>query len=150
MCSILWAPIHFSSGIWLYIYFEIKFYWNIFSLDKTVLPIRGIKITIQVIVIRVNLIVFSRICYPCHTHCIRFNLLSKIFSDIAEGFYILLFRLNLFIFMSLLQEHYFHHSNKSRIRLFKRVSGLYTLKQVGILKTYVHYNLVLRIWQIVF
>ena len=49
----------------------------------------GVKIAIQVIVIRVNLIVYPILCYRCHTHCIRFNSSSKILSVIAEGSYLL-------------------------------------------------------------
>ena len=45
---------------------------------------------ILVILIRVNLIAVNpRVCYSCHTHCIRFNSSSKIHFVIAEGYYLL-------------------------------------------------------------
>jgi hypothetical protein len=44
---------------------------------------------ILVILIRVNLIIYPRVCYRCHTHCIRFNSSSEILFVVAEGFYFL-------------------------------------------------------------
>lgn len=44
---------------------------------------------ISVILIRVNLRVDPRVCYRCHTDCMRFNSSSKILFVIAEGFYLL-------------------------------------------------------------
>ena len=40
---------------------------------------------ISVIFIRVNLRVDPRVCYRCHTDCMRFNASSKILFLIAEG-----------------------------------------------------------------
>jgi hypothetical protein len=47
----------------------------------------GVKMAIEVILIRVNLIIYPIVCYRCHTHCIRFNSSSEILFVVAQGLY---------------------------------------------------------------